>query len=267
MDKRDFLKLSGLAALGVTGARAAWAFQDVKNNVSKHENALTGKRWAMVIDPRKCPEGCTACMEACHSTHNVPDIVGRPEGDPRHEIKWIWSEEFEHAFPSQEHDYVAEEVRRLPATVLCNHCDNPPCVRVCPTKATWRREEDGVVMMDMHRCIGCRFCMAACPYGSRSFNYRDPRPFIDNIDPAYPTRMKGVVEKCTFCAERLAIGKIPACVESCQRVLRVRDPADAALVFGDLDDPGSDVRRLLSDNYAIRRKPELGTFPMVYYIV
>ncbi len=115
-------------------------------------------------------------------------------------------------------------------------------------------------MMDYHRCIGCRFCMAACPYGSRSFNWRDPRTVLKekDINHEYPTRTIGVVEKCTFCDERLAVGKLPKCVEVCK---------EKALVFGDLDDPSSEVRELLRTNYTIRRKPELGTDPSVFYIV
>jgi molybdopterin-containing oxidoreductase family iron-sulfur binding subunit len=130
-------------------------------------------------------------------------------------------------------------------------------VRVCPTQATFQRA-DGIVMMDYHRCIGCRFCMAACPYGSRSMNYRDPRPFIRKINPDFPTRTKGVVEKCNFCEERLARGILPACVTVCK---------EKALVFGDLEDSGSDVRRLLDGRFSIRRRPDLGTEPQVYYIL
>jgi molybdopterin-containing oxidoreductase family iron-sulfur binding subunit len=99
--------------------------------------------------------------------------------------------------------------------------------------------------------------MAACPFGSRSFNFRDPRPFITETNKAFPTRMKGVVEKCNFCVERLAEGQKPACVEV----------SDGAIVFGDLYDPDSEVRHLLSENFTIRRKQALGTEPCVYYIV
>jgi len=128
---------------------------------------------------------------------------------------------------------------------------------VCPTKATFKRS-DGIVMMDFHRCIGCRFCMAGCPYGSRSFNWRDPRPFVQDVRKEFPTRMRGVVEKCSFCAERLAEGLPPACVEAC----KVK-----ALVFGDLEDPNSEVREILQRHHSIRRKPELGTMPQIYYLV
>jgi molybdopterin-containing oxidoreductase family iron-sulfur binding subunit len=130
-------------------------------------------------------------------------------------------------------------------------------VRACPTQATFKRESDGIVLMDFHRCIGCRFCMAACPFGSRSFNFRDPRPFINEIDDKFPTRMKGVVEKCNFCAERLAVGQLPACVEV----------SEGKLAFGDLYDPESEVRELIRTHYTIRRKQSLGTEPSVYYIV
>jgi molybdopterin-containing oxidoreductase family iron-sulfur binding subunit len=191
-------------------------------------------------------------IEACNKIHNVPVNIT----DKKHEVKWIWSEEFKHAFPLTDNIYVNEKVKHLPFLVLCNQCENPPCVRVCPTQATFKRD-DGIVMMDFHRCIGCRFCMAACPYGSRSFNFKDPRPYIEEINPDFPTRTKGVVEKCNFCAERLAVGKIPACAEV----------SNGAITFGDLSDPESDVRKLLNENYAIRRKPNLGTGPSVYYIV
>ena len=113
-------------------------------------------------------------------------------------------------------------------------------------------------MMDWHRCIGCRYCVVACPYGSRSFNWRDPRPFIEKIDPVFPTRTRGVVEKCTFCEERLAKGELPACVEAAK---------NDALMFGDLEDEHSPIREILNTRFSIRRKPSLGTQPEVYYLV
>jgi molybdopterin-containing oxidoreductase family iron-sulfur binding subunit len=206
----------------------------------------------MAVDARKCPPGCRDCITACHLAHNVPDF-----GNPKDDVHWIGLERVDHVFPAEAHPRLPESITRLPVPVLCNHCENPPCVRVCPTQATFKRP-DGIVMMDYHRCIGCRFCMAACPYGSRSMNYRDPRPFIRKINPAFPTRTRGVVEKCNFCEERLARGILPACVIACK---------DKALAFGDLEDSGSDVRRLLDGRFSIRRRPELGTGPQVYYIL
>ena len=214
--------------------------------------AKVAKRWAMAVKTVVCPNGCKECIDACHRVHNVPDF-----GNPKDEIKWIWDVPFEAACPDQEHDFLKEDLKHLPVVVLCNHCDNPPCVKVCPTQATFKRE-DGIVMMDYHRCIGCRYCMAACPYGSRSFNWRDPRPFISEIYPDFPTRTRGVVEKCNFCEERLAQGLIPACVEAC--------PVNA-LIFGDLEDPESEIRALLGANYSIQRKPFVGSKPQVYYVV
>jgi len=254
--RRGFIKLAGLTTLaGVMGKKAINAFADELSALPAEIGvSLVGKRWAMVVDLKKClrQDGCTDCINACHSVHNVPQFP-----NPKDEIKWIWKESFDHAFLEQEHEYIEDELKHSPALVLCNHCDNPPCVRVCPTGATFKRE-DGIVEMDMHRCIGCRYCVAACPYGSRSFNWRDPRPFIEKTDPDFPTRMRGVVEKCNFCAERLARGRMPACVEACK---------ENCLVFGDLEDPNSRVREVLRANFSIRRKPSLGTNPEVYYIV
>jgi len=208
----------------------------------------------MVVDLTKCVEKneCTACIQACHRAHNVPSVA-----DPRHEVKWIWEEPFPNVFPNEEAPHVAEALTSRPALVFCNHCDNPPCARVCPTEATWKRA-DGIVMMDWHRCIGCRYCMAACPYGSRSFNWEDPRPSIKELNRDFPTRTKGVVEKCTFCDELVDKGQQPACVAACK---------DKAMTFGDLNDPDSEVRKLLRGRFAIRRRPGLGTGPEIYYLV
>ncbi len=257
--RRSFLKIAGISALGI-GAKPVL---DVlasnehgatsKPQTMKGKDVLTAQRWALVVDTRKIEseEDLDPIIEICNKIHNVPKFENK-----RHEIKWIWMEEFKHAFPTQVHEFLDEKVEHLPFLTLCNHCEKPACVRVCPTKATFKRQ-DGIVLMDFHRCIGCRFCMAACPYGSRSFNFRDPRPFIKEINSKFPTRMKGVVEKCNFCAERLAVGKIPACVEV----------SNGALIFGDLDDSESEIRETLRTNYTIRRKPALGAGPSIFYIV
>jgi molybdopterin-containing oxidoreductase family iron-sulfur binding subunit len=208
----------------------------------------------MVIDIQQCQkdQGCTDCIAACNKAHNVPQF-----NEPAHQVKWIWKEPFDHVFPDRESLYTAEAYKAAPTMVLCNHCDKPPCVRVCPTQATWKRA-DGIVMMDWHRCIGCKYCIVACPYGSRSFNFFDPRTRIAVLNPNFPTREIGVVEKCNFCEERLAKGEQPACVEACR---------EKAIVFGNLNDPASEVRKLLQARYTIRRKPELGTDPNIFYLV
>lgn len=256
IDRRNFIKIAGLTTIiGLSGKPLADAFASQPAEASAAEKqGHVGKRWALVIDPKKCleKEGCRACIDACHRVHNVPQFDNRKD-----EIKWIWKEEYEKAFLDQENEFIEDSLKKKPVLVLCNHCDNPPCVRVCPTQATWKRQ-DGIVMMDWHRCIGCRYCVAACPYGSRSFNWRDPRPFIKEINQDFPTRTRGVVEKCTFCNERLAKGLPLACVEACP---------EKAMAFGDLEDPESEVRRLLRNRFAIRRKPYLGTQPVVFYLV
>ena len=259
--RRRVLQLLGLSSLALTAKPVFNAFAKEQGHAAKpeavikeSEKALKAKQWALVIDTRKfhSEKDLEPLVEVCHKIHNVPHLANK-----RHEIKWIWGAPYHNAFPGKAGRFLSEEVEHKPFLVLCNHCENPPCVRACPTQATFKRESDGIVLMDFHRCIGCRFCMAACPFGARSFNYRDPRPFIANVSKEYPTRMKGVVEKCNFCAERLAVGQLPGCVEA----------AEGKLYFGDLYDAESEVRGLIKTNYTIRRKQQLGTEPSVYYIV
>jgi len=254
INRRKLLKLAGLGAVGLAAGKYSKIF--AKDSFSKiiSTGSKIKKRLAMVVDLRKClvKEDCRDCINACHTEHNVPEL-----GNPKDEVKWIWKEDYRQVFIEQENHYLKEDLVDKKVPIFCNHCDNPPCVRVCPTQATWKRE-DGIVMMDWHRCIGCRYCIVACPYGSRSFNWKDPRPFIKNINGEFPTRTKGVVEKCTFCEKRIAEGQPPACVEACK---------EKALVFGNLNDPHSEVRELLKNNFSIRRKPALGTKPEIYYIV
>ncbi|MEW6076242.1 MAG: sulfate reduction electron transfer complex DsrMKJOP subunit DsrO [Thermodesulfobacteriota bacterium] len=291
--RRTFLKIAGIAAAGLTAAPAVTSLASSASpskggKVVRNPEALTAKHWGMVIDTRKLTTSADLepIIEACHRIHNVPtfeDDLMMPQlpcrmaeteslkqscekvnekipkissDKKRHEIKWIWEEEFHNLFPDQLNPYLTEHLEHLPFLTLCNHCANPSCVQACPTKATFQRE-DGIVLMDFHRCIGCRFCMAACPYGSRSFNFRDPRQGLKEINTAFPTRMKGVVEKCNFCAERLSKGQMPACVEA----------SNGTILFGDLNDPESEVRKALKENYAVRRQPSLGTEPSVYYIL
>ncbi len=257
-DRRDFLKIAGLsAAMGLGGAAAFELLRPGQLDAAEMIPAPAermAKRWGMVIDIRKFTDQTRAAViEACHVNHNVPTKAPAPKN-----IKWLWTTTYESAFTDLEPEHTDDQIRDLPFLVLCNHCDSPPCVRACPTKATFRRA-DGIVMMDMHRCIGCRFCMAACPYGSRSFNFFDPRKFLSDpvANKEYPTRTKGVVEKCTFCTERLAVGQEPYCVEA----------AKGLILFGDMADAGSKPRQALRNRYAIRRNPGLGTHPQVYYLV
>ena len=202
-------------------------------------------RWGMVIDLDKCT-ACQACVVACQEENNVP-VVEAPEYHRRRALSWM------KVISETEGHYPELRTRFIPRP--CMQCDNPPCTRVCPVHATYLTSE-GIVAQVYGRCIGCRFCMAGCPYGSRSFNYLDPRSALDQLDPNYPTREIGVVEKCNFCAERIDVGEGPACVASCKT---------GVLTFGNLHDPDSDIRGKLKTRVTFTRKPELGTRPSVFY--
>jgi len=260
--RRDFLKESA-AALGLSAALPLVATSCTGAAEAGGHGGASGPQLGMVIDVEKAQNDTVrrACSEACRTAHNIPVIE-----DPEERIRWIWEEQYADVFPDQVHDHMPDSQREAPVLVLCNHCTNPPCVRVCPTQATWKRDEDGIVMMDMHRCIGCRYCMAACPYGSRSFNWRDPRELIEtdadgNFLSEFPTRTRGVVEKCNFCAERLRDGLLPACVDAANQI------AEGTMTFGDLSDPNSEVSRVLHDARTISRRVSLGTGPNVFYLV
>jgi len=252
MTRKDFLRLSGLSVLAAAAKRAVRGIEQGK--AATENEAGRPVRWGMVVDLRKCREkdGCNACIQACNAAHNIPQFADRA-----HEVKWIWTQPFATVFPFAKAGYRPESDAGVMVPLLCNHCSDPPCTRVCPTQATWKRG-DGIVMMDWHRCIGCRYCIAACPYGSRSFNWQDPRTAIASVNPDFPTRTKGVVEKCNFCEERLARGQRPACVNAC--------PQDV-FTFGNLADPDSGPRQLLRERFGVQREPELGTGPSIYYLV
>jgi len=281
MDKqrRKFLKIAGATALAGIGApvvvkltsspafasssgngeSAAHAAPVDTHNTEGHgaEAAPTGERLGMLIDMRKLygrRDLMDKAMAACHKVHNVPDIDNKKD-----EIKWIWQTAFENGFPEHSAYHASKQTKENNFLVLCNHCDEPPCVRVCPTKATFKMEKNGIVAMDYHRCIGCRFCMMGCPYGARSFNWMEPRPYIKEYNVDFPSRMRGVVEKCNFCSERLALDQKPACLEAVKEV--------GAIVFGDLNNPESEIRQILDQEHTIQRKPSLGTKPSVFYIV
>jgi len=251
--RRRFLIMAGSALSAV--ALSASQAERVLAAFSKPAIDQQRVKWGMVIDLRKfndLPEKKRKRVyEACKEIHNIPVFP-----DPKDRVEWIWGADFEHVFPEQFHEFLEEQFKWLEVPILCNHCENPPCAKVCPTNATWKRD-DGIVTMDYHRCIGCRYCMAACPYGMRSFNWRDPRPFIKKINTTYHTRTKGVVEKCTFCVERLEKGMQPACVEV----------SEGSFIFGDLNALESEVSKILREHFFIRRKPELGTEPKVYYLL
>lgn len=225
-------------------------------------------RWGMVIDLDKCT-GCQSCSAACRAENSVP--FAGPEGaEMGRAIFWheVLDREVEGHYPFLKTQFVPRP---------CMHCEHPPCVKVCPVGATYKTE-DGLVLVDYDRCIGCRFCATACPYALRYFNWYAPEfrePLDQGLNPDVPARPKGVIEKCTFCAHRVRAAEhraaeegrelvdaevvlLTACNQAC--------PASARY-FGDLDDPESSVARLAHDQRAVVLFEELGTEPSVYYLV
>jgi len=203
----------------------------------------------MIIDLSRCI-GCWTCAVGCKAEND------EPIGIWWNRILTNGGEEMD--TPSGTYPDVS--MSYMP--INCQHCDNAPCVKVCPVGALVKRE-DGIVFLDWDRCIGCRYCLIACPYGIPSFNWSPPIQFPDNSqfkigNPLVPVRPVGVAEKCTFCFQRVDAGNLtPACIEVC--------PAGARF-FGDLDDPTSEVSRIIQTTPTIRLREELGTEPSVYYV-
>ena len=243
INRREFLKLTAVGAAVAAGTRPV-----TLSHASS--GAPKGKyQWAMVIDQSKCI-GCGYCTLACQAHHDVnPDIQ--------------WNKVNEVGMVGDKHVFLSRP---------CMHCEKAPCVVVCPVKASYYRD-DGIVMMDYDRCIGCRYCQIACPYEARSFNWEK----FTGKNPAVPEwgtpeverRPRGVPEKCSFCYERIDRGlslglkpgvdqeATPACVNMC--------PVGAR-IFGDLNDPESNVSKVLRENSSYRLRENLGTGPRVYYL-
>jgi Fe-S-cluster-containing dehydrogenase component len=225
--------------------------------------------WGMVIDLDKCT-ACQACTVACQAENNVP--FAGPEQAALDRSKH-WQDVMTKL--GEEGEYPNFRVRFIPRP--CMHCENPPCVKVCPVGATYV-DDEGLVRMNYQRCIGCRYCTTACPYAIRYFNWYAPEypaGYDTYLNPNVPVRPVGVVEKCTFCIHRLEQAKreaaaqgreltdadvvlLPACNQAC--------PASARY-FGDLDDSESTVSRLARSPRAFRLLEDLGTEPKVYYLV
>lgn len=209
---------------------------------------MANTRYGIVVDTKRCI-GCWSCSVACKLENNVPEDVWWNRvltigGEGINTPAGTW--------PNLKMSYVVMQ---------CQHCDDPECVKVCPVGATYKNEENGIVMQDPEKCIGCRYCMAACPYtGVRNFNWDEPKPAMEfPIGAANaPEHQKHTVEKCTLCSHRVAEGEIPSCVESC--------PARARW-FGDLNDPESEVAGLVAEREYMQMLPEKGTNPSIYYLV
>jgi len=207
--------------------------------------------YGMVIDMERCI-GCQACSTACMEENNVGldhiwnrvltvggDEIDTPAGE--------YPEDGSDGTGTMSLDY---------QPTACQHCDNAPCVKVCPVNATYTRE-DGIVEIDYEKCIGCRYCIAACPYNARVFNYDTPQQLPTEGHGNVPERPQGVVGKCTFCTHRVEEDIDPACVVAC--------PADAR-IFGDLDDPKSTVSQYVDKYEPDQLLDELDVDPKTYYV-
>ena len=257
LSRRDILQILGatggaalITGLVTSGPLSPEAVQGIKRQSGGHLVANGKYQWKMVIDLEECI-GCQYCIWACQATNDVPDDEMR------------WNVGFPERTAGGTDFYM---------TRPCMHCQDAPCVKVCPVGATWIRE-DGLVAMDYDRCIGCRYCQVACPYDARRFNWE----VIDEDNPYQPTwgtsevsrRDRGVIEKCTFCQHRIdrAIEEgltpgvdraaTPACVNAC--------PVGAR-VFGDANNPDSPVSRYIAQHETFRIREDFGTQPNVLYV-
>jgi tetrathionate reductase subunit B len=195
-------------------------------------------RWGLLIDTTKCAPGCNDCVNACNSENGLAAPTRSTDA------QWIRKIEIKEI----------KTGRQASLPVMCQHCAEPPCVDVCPTGASFKRA-DGIVLVDRHSCIGCRYCMMACPYKARSFVHE---PLSDQ-KPDVP-RGKGCVESCTLCVHRLDRGdKSTACAVACTRA------GHNAIVFGDLNDPGSDIARLVRETRSTQLRADLHLDPGVRY--
>ena len=199
------------------------------------EAANPAQRWGLLIDLNKNPDGWDFMVKACRDENGWAGI-DRPKTDAQ------WVREVTVRDPK------SGAVSKVP--VMCQHCEQPPCVDVCPTGASMRRD-DGIVLVDKHTCIGCRYCMMACPYAARSFVHED----VQGQKPHAP-RGKGTVESCTLCVHRIDQGRLPACVEA---------DGGRAILFGDLNDPASAITKEVGKTITTRIRADLGVEPAVHY--
>src|SRR5574340_462493 len=228
--RRSFLKTS-LGVGGVANEQGLLLFDMAQ---AGPEGASARVRWGMLIDTTQCRAGCNDCVTACHRENGVSG------GTRATDSQWIRKVELKDAGRGRE----------LSLPMMCQHCEHPPCVDVCPTTASFKRA-DGIVLVDKHRCIGCRYCMMACPYKARSFVHE---PLHDQ-NPDVP-RGKGTVEACTLCVHRIDNGQLPACAEACR---------NKAILFGDLNNPESEIAIKVRSVASVQVRADLRLNPGIRY--
>lgn len=232
--RRKFL---GLAAAGMGGVLLAPGIHLIEIAQAATPEVSSKVRWGLLIDTTKCASGCTDCVSACNSENGLD-----PRPSPT-SAQWIRKVEI-------------KEIRTGRASsvpVMCQHCAEPPCVDVCPTGASFKRA-DGIVLVDRHSCIGCRYCVMACPYKARSFVHEP----VSDQKPDVP-RGKGCVEGCTLCVHRIDKGGTPACVEACAKA------GHHAMLFGDLNDPASAISQRIKAVASTQLRADLRLDPGVRY--
>ncbi|MEO8081531.1 MAG: sulfate reduction electron transfer complex DsrMKJOP subunit DsrO [Caldimonas sp.] len=232
--RRKFL---GLAAAGAAGAVLAPGIHLIEIAQAATPAASAKVRWGLLIDTTKCATGCTDCVSACSTENGLSGRTGPTDS------QWIRKIEIKEI----------KTGRSSSLPVMCQHCAEPPCVDVCPTGASFKRA-DGIVLVDRHTCIGCRYCVMACPYKARSFVHE---PIADQ-KPEVP-RGKGCVEGCTLCVHRIDKGQGPACVEACAKA------GHRAMLFGDLNDPASEISQRVREVSSLQLRSDLGLDPGVRY--
>ena len=237
ISRRSFVEKTATTAAVVTIAPGILLHQ-VAQAKPADEAVTSDKRWGMLIDTNKCSNGCNACVTACNEENGIKSH-GRPETDQ----VWIRKVKLR--------DKATGHVMSLP--MMCQHCENPPCVDVCPTGASFKRI-DGIVLVDRHICIGCRYCMMACPYKARSFAHETVEDPMEHAP-----RGKGTVESCTLCVHRVDEGGTPACVEACNA------ENHKAMLFGDLKDPNSEISQELQKHGGKQIRADLGLNTGVRY--
>ncbi|MES9844004.1 MAG: sulfate reduction electron transfer complex DsrMKJOP subunit DsrO [Candidatus Sedimenticola sp. PURPLELP] len=241
MKRREFL---GKTALAATAATVAPGVMLTVANAGSDDGVSSDTRWGMLVDTTKCADGCSACVDACNKENGI-DLLTKPEGQAdemwnAQRPQWIRKVKLK--------DKQTGVVTNLP--MMCQHCEHPPCVDVCPTGASFKRA-DGIVMVDRHTCIGCRYCMMACPYKARSFIHSDIAEQV-----VHAPRGKGCVESCNMCAPRIDGGATTtACQDACTK------DGHQAILFGDLKDPSSAISKALKEKSSrqIRADLELNT--------
>jgi molybdopterin-containing oxidoreductase family iron-sulfur binding subunit len=236
-NRRGFLGVAAAAMAGVMIAPGVRLIE-IAQAATPDKGADPAVRWGMLIDSTRCAEGCTDCVAACNEEN------GLSAGTRRTDVQWIRKIEIKEVRTGR--------TQSLP--MMCQHCAEPPCVDVCPTGASFKRA-DGIVLVDRHSCIGCRYCVMACPYKARSFVHE---PVADQ-KPDVP-RGQGCVEGCTMCVHRVDRGQSPACVQACSAA------GHGAILFGNLNDPDSEIAKAVARHAARQVREDLQLDTGVRYL-